>query len=369
MLEYDKAMQAKEIEIASLHAQLATARTAGNRRVDSAADIETTQLEPINETSDTLTSRRLETSTAQFSQKGKAPPVDLFTGESDVLWEDWLPTLERTATGNNWTENEKLLQLTGHLRGKAAQEWVLLSTAEKSTFAIATTALGSRLDRGGKTLAAQEFRHTVQQSVEAVLDFVLKLEQTFRRAYGRENMSAETRDTLLYGQLQEGLKYTLVKSSAVSRARNYTELCLAARNEERRLTELYRRQQYQQQDPSSNSTPSRRCNNKVPQERGMANKPNSGQSLPRGMITSGDKAKNKRCWKCDKPGHAAKDCRTPNRESVGQTDGQTKTKMVKVIEMTIRYIIFCQTHLIQKVHQKSSRFGWWIKVAIPSMPE
>ena len=225
MLEYDESTQAKEIEIALLHAQLATARTVGNRRVDSAAYIETIQLEPINETSDTLTTRRLETSTAQFSQKGKSPPVDLFTGESDVLWEDWLPTLERTATWNNWTENEKLLQLAGHLKGKAAQEWALLSTAEKSTFTIATTALGSRLDRGGKALATQEFHHTVQQSVEAVLDFVLRLEQTFRRAYGRENMSAETRDTLLYGQLQEGLKYTLVKSSAVSGARNYTVPC------------------------------------------------------------------------------------------------------------------------------------------------
>ena len=41
-------------------------------------------------------------------------------------------------------------------------------------------------------------------------------------------MSAETRETLLYGQLQEGLTYTLVKSTAVSGARSYSELCLAA---------------------------------------------------------------------------------------------------------------------------------------------
>jgi len=46
------------------------------------------------------------------------------------------------------------------------------------------------------------------------------LEQTFRRAYGKEKMSLETRDTLLYGQLQEGLKYTLVESPAVTGARN-----------------------------------------------------------------------------------------------------------------------------------------------------
>ena len=33
----------------------------------------------------------------------------------------------------------------------------------------------------------------------------------------------ETTDTLLYGQLQESLKYTLVESPTVSGARNYTE--------------------------------------------------------------------------------------------------------------------------------------------------
>ena len=49
-------------------------------------------------------------------------------------------------------------------------------------------------------------------------------------------MSVETRDALLYGQLQEELKYTLVKSPVVSGARSYSELCVAVRNEERRLT-------------------------------------------------------------------------------------------------------------------------------------
>ena len=59
-------------------------------------------------------------------------------------------------------------------------------------------------------------------------------------------MSAETRSTLLYCQLQEGLSYSLMKSPAVSGARNYVELTLAAKNEEKRQAELSRRQHYQQ---------------------------------------------------------------------------------------------------------------------------
>lgn len=342
MLTHDEAMQAKEIEIASLHAQLAAARTHEGRSMGLTASVETVH-DGSSEPSATPSSRH-DTSTLQLSRKGKAPPVDLFTGEnSDVLWEDWLPTLERTATWNNWTENEKLLQLAGHLRGKAAQEWALLGTSDKSTFAAATKALGGRLDRGGKALAAQEFRHTVQQSSELVSDFILRIEQTFRRAYGREQMSAETRDTLLYGQLQEGLKYTLVKSPAVSGARSYSELCLAARNEERRLTELHRRQQYQQLDSALNATATRRGSNtsKANQEKGMTTKSASGHSLPRSVTVSGDKAKIKRCWNCDKVGHVAKECRAPKRESIGRNDNQTKTKMVqsKLDDNPLHYLL------------------------------
>ena len=45
-------------------------------------------------------------------------------------------------------------------------------------------------------------------------------------------MSAETRNTLLHSQLQEGLRYEILKAPAVSGAQSYKELCLAAKNEE-----------------------------------------------------------------------------------------------------------------------------------------
>ena len=51
-------------------------------------------------------------------------------------------------------------------------------------------------------------------------------------------MSEETRGTLLHGQLQEGLLYDIMKAPAVSGSHGYKELCLAPRNEEKRLAEL-----------------------------------------------------------------------------------------------------------------------------------
>ncbi len=59
-------------------------------------------------------------------RRGKAPPVESFSGENEaVRIDDWLPALERAATWNDWSE--EALQLAGHLRGRALQEWELIS--------------------------------------------------------------------------------------------------------------------------------------------------------------------------------------------------------------------------------------------------
>jgi len=155
---------------------------------------------------------------------GKAPPFDPFRGEGlDEHWDEWLLTFERAAEWNNWNDSEYLLQLTDHLRGKARQEFSLLTSDEKSTFSRAKITLMNRLEVSSKALGAQDLRHTTQGSQESVSDYILGLEKTFRRAYGSDPMAEETRYVLLYAQLQEGLKYVLMKAPAVSGARGYKE--------------------------------------------------------------------------------------------------------------------------------------------------
>ena len=51
-------------------------------------------------------------------------------------------------------------------------------------------------------------------------------------------MSSETKEAILYGQLQEGLRLELLRGPAVLGALGYKELCVAAKGEERRLLEL-----------------------------------------------------------------------------------------------------------------------------------
>ena len=55
-------------------------------------------------------------SDAAVQHRGKAPPIDAFTREdAEIRFDDWLPTLERAATWNNWAESEALMQFVGYV--------------------------------------------------------------------------------------------------------------------------------------------------------------------------------------------------------------------------------------------------------------
>lgn len=139
---------------------------------------------------------------------------------------------------------EQLLQFAGHLRGRA-QQGDLLSEGDRATFEAAVRALRERLDPSGKAIATQNFSHCSESENEPVSDFIRRLERTFRLAYGHDRMLAETRDALLHGQLQEGLRQHLMEAPAVSGASTYSMLCHAAKNEKRRQVELRKCKHYQ----------------------------------------------------------------------------------------------------------------------------
>ena len=116
-------------------------------------------------------------------------------------------------------------------------EWNLLEP-DKATYETVKQALQAHLDPGGRSPAAQDFRHMSQQETESVSDFIQRLERIFQIAYGRDQMLKET-----HSQLQEGLRDKLIRSPTVSGAQTYLELCLTAKNEEKRLASLKKRQQ------------------------------------------------------------------------------------------------------------------------------
>ena len=59
----------------------------------------------------------------------------MFSGEdSENFLDDWLPALVRAAAWNGWTKLELLIQLAGHMKSWARQEWSLLLESEKSDY-------------------------------------------------------------------------------------------------------------------------------------------------------------------------------------------------------------------------------------------
>ena len=129
------------------------------------------------------------------------------------------------------------MQLAGYLCGRALQEYNLVPTNEKDTYGKALSVLHCRFDSGNRMLAAQDFRHAVQGESECVSDYIRRLERLFQLAYGRDKIGVETREALLHSQLQAGLMFELMRSPAVSGARIYKDLCMAAKHEEKRIAE------------------------------------------------------------------------------------------------------------------------------------
>ena len=312
LAEFDETLLEKEEEIAQLKDQLAAAkRTGGRHRAPQGSG-------GMGSESEEETRSTTSGSVKLPSRRGKAPPVQMFSGEDpEVRLNDWLPSLQRASQWNGWEQEERLIQLAGHLKGRALQEWNLLEEAQKDSYDEAVKSLRGRLDTGSKAMAAQDFRHLAQEGKEKVTDFICRLEKTFRLAYGQESMSTETRDALLYGQLQEGLGYVLMESPAVSGATGYQSLCVAAKNEERRQAALKKRKQYQSTAGGGGPAPSK-IDAKLPGGGGMLAPERRGPPT-------------RRCWNCDTIGHLAKDCRRPKRESFGSASSQKTphTRMVR----------------------------------------
>ena len=104
----------------------------------------------------------------------------MFSGEDiENSLDDWLPTLARAARWSGWSKDELLIQLAGHLKRHARQEWSLMSEGDKADYERSVEALRARLDPGSKVMAAQDYCHATQDEGEKVSDFIHCLDKTF----------------------------------------------------------------------------------------------------------------------------------------------------------------------------------------------
>ena len=112
-------------------------------------------------------------------------------------------------------------------------------------------------------------------------------------------MSVETRNTLMYGQLQEGLK--IMESPAVSSAADYQNLYLAAKAEGKRLAELKKRRHYLSEQKHTSSPKSGGSKNRQP-----TNEQSDGGNGHKNSLI--------RCWNFQQTGDIAVDCKRGKSE-------------------------------------------------------
>ena len=93
LLAHEAIIEEKDAEITALEAL----------KVSSASDV---NADPRDNA--IKTSALSEASTVSHGRRGKAPPVDAYTGsDPELRFDDWLPTLERAAKWNDWSDEEK----------------------------------------------------------------------------------------------------------------------------------------------------------------------------------------------------------------------------------------------------------------------
>ena len=97
---------------------------------------------------------------------------------------------------NDWSMEEKIIQLAEHLKGRVLQEYNLLGEEQLSTYEHATQAVRERLDPASKVLAGHDFLHTAQQEGESVADFLRWLERVFHIAYGQDEFGDQRSHSL-----------------------------------------------------------------------------------------------------------------------------------------------------------------------------
>lgn len=191
---------------------------------------------------------------------------------------------------------------------------------------MAVKALHQWLDQGSLMVAIQDFRHACQNENEIVADYIRTLERCYQLAYGRDKLTAGTKEAILFGQLQAGLSYHLLKCPAVSGSQSYKGLCTAAKAEEKCIAELRHRQQYQRRSGPQNST------------KPVEQQPTRSQPEDNTWSSKTTAQNNKQCYICGDTKHLARKCpkrkqesTTPRNSSPRSTNNSSSTNMIRTV--------------------------------------
>ena len=116
----------------------------------------------------------------------------------------------------------------------------------------------------------------------------------------------------------------LMRSPSVSGAQTYHTLCLAAKNEERRLAELRRRQLYKK---NSTGTPTA-TNTQTTWKKPNVRQPATTDTTDRKLTSPSPHQSPRKCYTCGSTKHLQKDCKVQSSESKGRIQKPSHARQV-----------------------------------------
>ena len=122
---------------------------------------------------------------------------------------------------------------------------------------------------------------------------------------------------MLFGQLQDGLKLSIMKSPAVSGCQSYKDLRMAAKNEKKLLVELCHRQPYQKAHAFHNNP--------------RKSDDSTNRQLQDSTHHSGPGSRVFKCYKCGSTDHLQKHCKLAKRESTNRENPHHKSAGAKMV--------------------------------------
>ena len=261
------------------------------------------------------------------------PTIPDFAGEDQTTegsFLDWIERFEMVAELAQWSDTVKVKQLVLRLRNSAQAFYRTCSEEQKTSYQALVTEMSRRFTPVRiQALECSKFHERRQKREESVDAYAQDLQRLFKKAYPGaalgSNDALEMGQAVLSSQFVGGLAPEIKRKIAYIEGATFSELWQKARFEEARLQDLSNLQYRESESHRKSQSLYREDYPK----REPKSKPLPPASLVPTSLQGGHTDQPKliqqtiRCYKCNRLGHYARECRA-QRQTVSEARGWQK---------------------------------------------